>query len=111
MRERRLPGGRLAPLTDGRFAILRWMILKSQVCGIEIMAREEGMRTVTLAALATIALGCGPRPDRVGSAKAVHTASAKDTAFVRANCAMPDSVLAGSTPCIDRAQSSNVRVF
>ena len=97
--------------TSGRVAILRWMIMKAQVCGIDIMAWEGCMRTVILAALATIALGCGPRTDQAGSAKAVHTASAKDTAFVRANCAMPDSVLAGSKPCIDRAQSSNVRVF
>ena len=58
-----------------------------------------------------IALGCGPKTERVRVAKAVHTATAKDTAFVRANCAMPDSVLAGPKPCIDRAQTSNIRVF
>jgi len=58
-----------------------------------------------------LALGCGPKTEQVGVAKAVHTATAKDTAFVRANCAMPDSVLAGTTPCIDRAQTSNIRVF
>lgn len=85
--------------------------MRSQVGAIDNMGREEGMRTVIIAALATVGLGCGPRTDRAGSAKAVHTASAKDTAFVRANCAMPDSVLAGRKPCIDRAQSSNVRVF
>ena len=59
----------------------------------------------------TVALGCGPRTEQVGVAKAVHTATAKDTAFVRANCAMPDSVLAATKPCVDRAQTSNVRVF
>ena len=58
-----------------------------------------------------IASGCGPKTDQVRVAKAVHTATAKDTAFVRANCAMPDSVLAGTKPCIDRAQTSNIRVF
>ena len=58
-----------------------------------------------------IALGCGPKTEQVRVAKAVHTAAARDTAFVRANCAMPDSVLAGTKPCIDRAQTSNIRVF
>ena len=58
-----------------------------------------------------IALGCGPKTEEVRVAKAVHTATAKYTAFVRANCAMPDSVLAGTKPCIDRAQTSNIRVF
>ena len=60
---------------------------------------------------AALALGCGPKTDQIGVTKAVHTASAKDTAFVRANCAMPDSVLAGARPCVDRAQTSNIRVF
>ncbi len=58
-----------------------------------------------------LVMACGPKTERVGMARAVHTVTGKDTAFVRANCAMPDSVLAGAKPCIDRAQTSNVRVF
>ena len=69
------------------------------------------MQRVMAVAAGVFALGCGPKTDQVKVAKAAHTATAKDTAFVRANCAMPDSVLAGTKPCIDRAQTSNVRVF
>ncbi len=69
------------------------------------------MNRLLVVAAGAFALGCGPKTEHVTVAKAVHTATAKDTAFVRANCAMPDSVLAGTKPCIDRAQTSNVRVF
>lgn len=68
-------------------------------------------KAILLAAAGIIALGCGPKTEEVRAGRAVHTATAKDTAFVRANCAMPDSVLAGTKPCIDRAQTSNIRVF
>ena len=68
-------------------------------------------KALLLVGASLIALGCGPKTEQVRQAKAMHTASAKDTAFVRANCAMPDSVLAGTKPCIDRAQTSNLRVF
>ena len=69
------------------------------------------MQKLIVLVAGVITLGCGPKSDQVRVAKAVHTAAAKDTAFVRANCAMPDSVLAGTKPCIDRAQTSNIRVF
>ena len=69
------------------------------------------MHKVIVLIAGTVALGCGPKTEQVRVAKAVHTVTAKDTAFVRANCAMPDSVLAGTQPCIDRAQTSNIRVF
>ena len=69
------------------------------------------MQKVILLAAAGLALGCGPKTKQVRVARAVHSASVHDTAFVRANCAMPDSVLAGTKPCIDRAQTSNLRVF
>ena len=69
------------------------------------------MRSMMLVTLVSVALACGRKNDQVNLAKASHTATAKDTAFVRANCAMPDSVLAGIRPCIDRVQSSKVRVF
>ena len=69
------------------------------------------MQKIILLAAGAVALGCGPKTEQVRVTKAMHTATAKDTAFVRANCAMPDSVLAGTKPCIDRAQTSNVRVF
>ena len=64
-----------------------------------------------LAAVLGITLGCGRTSEQVRVARATHTATAKDTAFIRANCAMPDSVLAGTRACIDRVQSSKVRVF
>jgi len=54
---------------------------------------------------------CRPSPQPAAATKALHTASAKDSAFIRASCAMPDSVLAGTRPCIDRIQASNIRVF
>ena len=54
---------------------------------------------------------CTPAPTPVAQGKAVHVASAKDTAFIREQCAMPDSVLAGTRPCVDRVQASKVRVF
>jgi hypothetical protein len=69
------------------------------------------MQKVILLGAVAVALGCGPKTEQVRVAKARHTAAAKDTAFARANCAMPDSVLAGTKPCIDRAQTSNIRVF
>ena len=69
------------------------------------------MQKLIVLIASVIALGCGPKTEQVRVAKAVHTATPKDTAFVRANCAMPDSVLAGTKPCIDRAQTSNIRVF
>jgi hypothetical protein len=69
------------------------------------------MQKIMILAVGAVALGCGPKAEQLQVAKAVHTATAKDTAFVRANCAMPDSVLAGTKPCIDRAQTSNIRVF
>jgi hypothetical protein len=69
------------------------------------------MQRVILLTAVAVGLGCGRTPAPVRLEKAVHTATARDTAFVRANCAMPDSVLAGTKPCIDRAQTSNIRVF
>ena len=68
-------------------------------------------KALLLVGASILALGCRPKTEQVRLGKAVHTATAKDTAFVRANCAMPDSVLAGTKPCIDRAQTSNIRVF
>jgi hypothetical protein len=69
------------------------------------------MSKVILLAAGAFALGCGPKTDQPSVAKTLHTATIKDSAFVRANCAMPDSVLAGTQPCIDRAQTSRIRVF
>ena len=69
------------------------------------------MRSMMLVTILSLALGCGRNNEKVNLTKALHTATAKDTAFVRANCAMPDSVLAGVRSCIDRVQSSKVRVF
>ena len=69
------------------------------------------MQRAVLLVASAIALGCGPKTEQARVTKAVHTATSRDTAFVRANCAMPDSVLAGTKPCIDRAQTSNIRVF
>jgi hypothetical protein len=66
---------------------------------------------IVIAGACTVALACGPKTEQVRIAKAVHAATLTDTAFVRANCAMPDSVLAGTKPCIDRVQASKVRVF
>jgi hypothetical protein len=66
-----------------------------------------------LVGITTIALlvGCGRSPQPASPTKPLHTASARDTAFIRESCAMPDSVLAGTRPCIDRVQASKVRVF
>lgn len=66
-----------------------------------------------LTGVTTIALlaGCGHSPQAAPPPRALHTASAKDTAFIRESCAMPDSVLAGTRPCIDRVQASKIRVF
>ena len=69
------------------------------------------MRKVMLATIAATALACGGKKQEISLAKAAHTVSAQDTAFIRANCDMPDSVLAGTRPCIDRVQSLKVRVF
>ena len=69
------------------------------------------MRPIVLVGACGLALACAPKATEVEVAKAVHTSTARDTAFVRANCAMPDSVLAGTKPCIDRVQASKVRVF
>ena len=68
------------------------------------------MRHLTLAAVVIVASACGPQKP-AAPPKAVHVASARDTAFIRASCFMPDSVLAGKAPCIDRVQKTNVRVF
>lgn len=65
---------------------------------------------VTIVAIAVLA-GCRASPQPATAPKALHTSSAQDSAFIRASCAMPDSVLAGTRPCIDRVQSSNIRVF
>ena len=66
-----------------------------------------------LAGAFTIALvaACRPSPPTAAATRALHTASARDSAFIRESCAMPDSVLAGTRPCIDRIQASNIRVF
>ena len=69
------------------------------------------MKKVLLGTVATILLACGQRTEQVSVARAVHTVNGNDTAFVRANCVMPDSVLAGTRPCIDRVQASKIRVF
>ena len=69
------------------------------------------MRIIVIAGACSLALACGPKTEPVRVAKATHAAALRDTAFVRANCAMPDSVLAGTKPCIDRVQASKIRVF
>jgi hypothetical protein len=69
------------------------------------------MRALISVVTAVLVMGCTPAPKAPAQAKAVHVASAKDTAFIREQCAMPDSVLAGTRPCIDRVQSSKIRVF
>ena len=69
------------------------------------------MQKAMLGAVAVLALACGKRTEHVSVTKAVHTVNARDTAFVRENCAMPDSVLAGTRPCIDRVQAAKIRVF
>jgi len=72
---------------------------------VAIMTRSP-MMVLAVALL----VGCAG-PARPPATSALHTASAKDTAFIRESCAMPDSVLAGTRPCIDRVQASKVRVF
>lgn len=79
--------------------------------GLAPCGREVRMKRVMIGTVATIVLACGQRTEQVTVARAVHTVTGKDTAFVRANCAMPDSVLAGTRPCIDRVQASKIRVF
>ena len=79
--------------------------------GRTLVHLEAFMLKGILLGAVVVTLGCGPKTEQIRMAKAVHTATARDTAFVRANCAMPDSVLAGTKPCIDRAQTSNIRVF
>ena len=69
------------------------------------------MKKVLLGAVAAIALACGQKTEQLNVAWSVHSVPGKDTAFVRANCAMPDSVLRGTRPCIDRVQASKIRVF
>lgn len=69
------------------------------------------MRRTALVALIAVAACTKPQAQPPAQAKAVHTASARDTAFVRQWCDMPDSVLAGKRPCIDRVQKSALKVF
>ena len=69
------------------------------------------MRILTGALTIALLAACRPSPQPAAAAKALHTASAKDSAFIRESRAMPDSVLAGTRPCIDRIQTSNIRVF
>ena len=69
------------------------------------------MQKALLAAAIVVVLACGRRTEQVSVAKAVHSVTGRDTAFVRENCAMPDSVLAGTRPCIDRVQAAKMRVF
>ena len=69
------------------------------------------MRALVAMSMFVLAAACTPAPKPAAQAKAAHVASAKDTAFIREQCAMPDSVLAGTRPCIDRVQASKTRVF
>ena len=69
------------------------------------------MRAAGLIAMIALGAGCRPSSRPATETKALHAASAKDTAFIRESCAMPDSVLAGTRPCIDRIQASKTRVF
>jgi hypothetical protein len=69
------------------------------------------MRAATKIVAIALVVGCRPSARPATETKALHTASAKDTAFIRESCAMPDSVLAGTRPCIDRIQASKTRVF
>lgn len=69
------------------------------------------MRGIALMLTVALVAGCTPAQKPAVPTRATHVASAKDTAFIREQCAMPDSVLAGTRPCIDRVQTSKVRVF
>jgi hypothetical protein len=69
------------------------------------------MRAAVKVVAIALVVGCRPAAPPAAETRARHTASAKDTAFIRASCAMPDSVLAGTRPCIDRIQASKTRVF
>ena len=69
------------------------------------------MRVIGLMLTIALIAACTPAPKPSAQARATHLARARDTAFIREQCAMPDSVLAGTRPCIDRVQASKVRVF
>ena len=69
------------------------------------------MRSMIFVSAVALIAACTTGPKPIAQSKAAHVASAKDTAFIRESCAMPDSVLAGTRPCIDRVQASKVRVF
>ena len=69
------------------------------------------MRILTTVFAMVLLAACRPSSQPAAATKALHTASARDSAFIRESCAMPDSVLAGTRPCIDRIQTSNMRVF
>lgn len=69
------------------------------------------MRILAGAFATLLVAGCSTPKQSPTATKALHTASARDTAFIRESCAMPDSVLAGTRPCIDRVQASKIRVF
>lgn len=85
--------------------------------GGTIQATEEATLTPTpmraaLVLSVALALGaCGHQRPTPSPAKELHVATAADSAFVRRVCYAPDSVLAGSKPCIQREQRNNIRVF
>ena len=69
------------------------------------------MRSTAVVVITVLVAAChAPRHEATQSV-AGKRASLTDTAFVRANCFMPDSVLAGKRPCIDPVQKSGVKVF
>jgi hypothetical protein len=69
------------------------------------------MRRTFVVVIAVLLAACHAPRHASTQSVAGSRASLKDTAFVRANCFMPDSVLAGLRPCIDRVQKLGVKVF
>ncbi len=69
------------------------------------------MRKALGVLLTIAAVACSPAQRPTPQPNAMDVAGAKDTAFIRANCVMPDSVLAGTRTCVSRVQAAPVHLY